>query len=131
MGVRQSPAFALERVIDFSLGAGHEVLPIVIAQNHPEIDALKVGVGLLKSCLEGGIVHRLHRAGIDIIPQSQDEVTPFLFADAAHGLRDTGLLDAAFAHIAERDELHFFSIRIARMQSREKSLCCNRLQASG
>ena len=45
-------------------------------------------------------------------------------------MRDLGLRDAAFAHIAKRDELHFFATRIARMEAREKSLWCNRMYAS-
>jgi hypothetical protein len=49
------------------LRPGHEALPIVIAQNHPEIDVLQAGVGALKFVLEGGIVRRVHSVGIDVI----------------------------------------------------------------
>ena len=42
-----------------------------------------------------------------------------------------GLLDAAFSHIAERDERHGGAMRIARMQTREKLLWGNRLHAAG
>jgi len=67
MDVRQAPAVAVKRIVDLRLGAGHEVLPIVIAQNHPEIEALQEGVGLCKFVLEGGIVHRVHPVGLDVI----------------------------------------------------------------
>ena len=67
MSVRQAPAIAVERVIDLRLRAGQEVLPIVIAQNHPEIEALQAGVGRFKFVLEGGIVHRVHPVGIEVI----------------------------------------------------------------
>jgi hypothetical protein len=46
-------------------------------------------------------------------------------------LRDVGLLEAAFAHIAERDERHGSAIRSAWMQERDQHLSGNRMQASG
>jgi hypothetical protein len=67
MDVWQAPTVAVEGVIDLRLRPGHEVLPIVIAQNHPEIDVLQASVGALKFVLEGGIVHRVHSVGIDVI----------------------------------------------------------------
>jgi hypothetical protein len=67
MDVRQAPALALERVRDLRSRPGQQVPPIVIAQNHPEIEAVKVGVGLFKVLLEGGIVHRGHPMGINVI----------------------------------------------------------------
>ena len=57
MDVWQTPAVAVERVIDLRLRTRYEMLPIVIAQNHPEIETLEAGVGVLKFGLEGGIVH--------------------------------------------------------------------------
>src|SRR5947209_999530 len=48
MGVRQAPAVAVERVIDLRLRASQEVLPIVIAQNHPEILVVTDSVDGLK-----------------------------------------------------------------------------------
>lgn len=104
MGVRQAPAGTFEGVIDLRLCPNPETLPIVIAQNHPEIHLLKQRVRSFKFLLELGIVHRVDRMRIDIVAQAQHKVAPFLLAHVVHSLGVPGLLVAAFSHIAEGDE---------------------------